>query len=116
MEMISCRKCGKPMPKLRKEKYGYSNCVECSTELPKVAKDVTYGTGDHTWSDIIILDQETAKRIAEKEASLLNTKEPVEFLEFEDSEIPVRVRNPLIELEEDYYDQNDIPEAERGLE
>ncbi len=32
LEMTSCNKCGGKMPLLRYTKYGYKNCVNCSTE------------------------------------------------------------------------------------
>lgn len=31
LEMTNCRKCGGKMPLLRKVKYGYNHCVNCST-------------------------------------------------------------------------------------
>ena len=31
LEMIKCTRCGGKMPKLRLAKYGYKNCVNCST-------------------------------------------------------------------------------------
>lgn len=57
------------MPKLRKDTYGYSYCVNCSTEQPKMARMTTHGTGDHTWNDIEIVDYDTAQRIIAYEAS-----------------------------------------------
>lgn len=71
IEMIRCSRCGNLMPKIRLEKYGYSYCIDCSVEKPKVALDVVHGEGDHVWNDIIILDYDTATEIAQKEARLL---------------------------------------------
>lgn len=34
LEMIPCRACGELMPKLRKELYGYENCIICSDTEP----------------------------------------------------------------------------------
>ena len=31
LKMIGCKKCGGEMPELRYTKYGYTNCVSCST-------------------------------------------------------------------------------------
>jgi hypothetical protein len=67
IETISCKVCSDPMPKLRKELYGYDFCVKCSTVMPKVGRVVTYGQGEDTWNDLEIMDQETAKRILELE-------------------------------------------------
>ena len=36
LKMISCPKCGEPFPELRKTKYGYNFCVNCSTVEPLV--------------------------------------------------------------------------------
>lgn len=67
LEIIDCNVCSNPMPKLRKELYGYDFCVNCSTVMPKVGRVVTYGQGEDTWNDLEIMDQETAKRILELE-------------------------------------------------
>ena len=46
--MIPCAACGAPMPELRKIKFGYTVCVNCSSVKPKKAIMTTGGTGDHT--------------------------------------------------------------------
>ena len=68
LKMIPCVKCQEPMPELRLSQYGYNFCVECSTVEGKVAKTMVYGTGDHTWNDIQIMDRSTARKLAEVEA------------------------------------------------
>ena len=35
LKMIPCVVCKEDMPELRKEKFGYLNCVNCSTVKPK---------------------------------------------------------------------------------
>jgi len=67
MEFISCIRCGGDMPKLRLDLYGYKYCVQCSTEKPKVARNVTLGTGDHTYNEIEIMDSDTAESIQRQE-------------------------------------------------
>ena len=91
LEMISCTKCNSPMPKLRKEKYGYSYCINCSTEKPLVARTVTYGTGDDIWTDTEILTQDQAQRIIELEANAIGRKVvgEIEVLDFDTEESPV---------------------------
>jgi len=91
LEMITCTKCNSPMPKLRKEKYGYSFCVNCSTEKPLVARTVTFGTGDDIWTDTEILTQDQAARILELEANALGRKVvgEIEVLDFDAEESPV---------------------------
>lgn len=86
IEQVPCKRCKKPMPKLRLTKYGYNFCVECSSEKPKVALDVVHGEGDHTWNDIVVVDSDTAQEIARKEATLLRKKTPVEVIDYDPDE------------------------------
>ena len=55
MEMITCPKCGENMPELRLTKFGYDCCVNCSTEKPKRAINITGGSGDHTYNTIEVV-------------------------------------------------------------
>ena len=47
--------------KLRLEKYGYKNCINCSTTETYKAVITTNGEGDHTWNDIQILTDKQYK-------------------------------------------------------
>ena len=58
MEMISCTQCGSSMPKLRLTKYGYDFCVNCSTVGTKRGIPVMRGSGDHTWTETIIMEED----------------------------------------------------------
>jgi hypothetical protein len=58
MEMINCVRCGAAMPKLRLTKFGYDFCVNCSTEKPKKAINITGGSGDHTYNTIKVVTSE----------------------------------------------------------
>lgn len=82
LEMIDCSTCNGPMPKLRKELYGYNFCVKCSTVLPKVGRVVTYGQGEDIWNDVEILDQESAKRILELEQLSSGKLENLDLLDY----------------------------------
>ena len=55
MKMINCSRCGTDMPELRLTKFGYDFCVNCSTEKPKKAINVTGGSGDHTYNTIQVV-------------------------------------------------------------
>lgn len=57
--MIPCPRCGDDFPELRKTQYGYDFCVNCSTVDTKRGIPVTYGSGDHTWTETVIVDQNT---------------------------------------------------------
>lgn len=59
MEMIPCIKCKEDMPKLRKSKYGYNFCVNCSTVGQSKAITLQKGSGDNTWTETIIVDEDT---------------------------------------------------------
>lgn len=83
IEQIPCKRCKKPMPKLRLTKYGYNFCVECSSEKPKVALDVVHGEGDHTWNDILVVDSDIAQEIARKEATLLRKTPHLDITDYE---------------------------------
>lgn len=79
IKTILCSKCGNPMPELRLTKFGYDFCVNCSAEKPKIGKITTMGEGDHTWNEIQIIDQETARRLKELES----IRTPIDDLDYE---------------------------------
>ena len=54
--MIPCTSCEDDMPELRFTLYGYKVCVNCSNAKPKKAINVTFGEGDHTFNETIIID------------------------------------------------------------
>ena len=87
--MIPCPKCGNPFPELRKTKFGYNFCVECSTVDRVVGITTVEGSGDHTYNDLIIMDQSRARTIAEKEAELSGRKVHIEMLDLDKDEFAV---------------------------
>jgi len=84
LKMIPCPKCGNPFPELRKTKYGYNFCVNCSDVEPVVGVTTVEGSGDHTYNDIIIMDQSQWRAIAEKEAELRGQKANIELINFDE--------------------------------
>lgn len=86
LKMIPCPKCGNPFPELRKTKYGYNFCVNCSDVEPVVGVTTVEGSGDHTYNDIIIMDQSQWRAIAEKEAELRGQKANIELISFDEDE------------------------------
>ena len=58
IKMIPCIKCEKNMPELRLTQYGYKVCVNCSDVSTKRGIPVTRGTGDHTWTETIVVEEE----------------------------------------------------------
>jgi hypothetical protein len=77
LEMIPCIVCKNDMPKLRLEKYGYKNCVDCSTTGTYKALVTVSGEGDHTWNDIQILTDEQYSQYSKVE-NRLNNKSLIE--------------------------------------
>lgn len=82
LEMISCPKCGNDFPLKRKE-LGYHVCVNCSSAKPVVAFTTVNGKGDHTYNDIVIMDQDRAKAIVEAEAQYTGEQVHLEELDFD---------------------------------
>jgi hypothetical protein len=55
----TCKVCREEIPQARIKILPHTQtCVNCSTDQPYVAVNVTHGKGDHTWNDIQILTQE----------------------------------------------------------
>jgi len=88
LKMILCPKCGNDFPEKRKE-LGYHVCVNCSTVEPVVGITTVEGSGDHTFNDLIIMDQSRARAIAEKEAELSGRKVYIEMLDLDKDEFAV---------------------------
>jgi hypothetical protein len=109
LEMIPCPKCGNDFPLKRKE-LGFHVCVNCSSTKPVVAITTVEGSGDHTWNDIIIMDQDKAAAIARKEAEVMGHKVDIEMLDFDEDDMALsqsvkeRVQQVLDDEEDDDED------------
>ena len=91
VKMISCIKCGNDMPELRKIKFGYNFCVNCSDELNLVGKKralpIQMGEGDHSWTETIIMEESDYLKYEKGEAiKNKENKTSVEFLDFDEDE------------------------------
>lgn len=120
--MIPCPKCGNDFPLKRKE-LGYHVCVNCSTAKPVVGITTVEGSGDHTYNDIIIMDQDRARNIAAKEAELSGKKVHLEMLDLDadESAISQSVKEKVSQVLEDQEDQiistvDDKPEGIEGID
>jgi hypothetical protein len=118
LETIDCTCCGNPFPKLRKELYGYSFCVNCSTVKPKVGRTLTLGEGDHTWNDLEILDQDTAKRVLELENAFKTDKygSDGDLLDYNEEEVLEEVLETTKDLLKKSLDQYDPDKLEEQKE
>ena len=121
--MIPCPKCGNDFPEKRKE-LGYHVCVNCSTVKPKVGVTTVEGSGDHTYNDIIIMEQDQYMSIARKEAELSGKKIDVEILDFDnessDSEVSQSIKDSITNLlndeESPISSVDDKPEGIQGID
>ena len=123
LELIECPKCGNDFPLKRKE-LGYHVCVNCSTAKPVVGITTVEGTGDHTYNDIIIMDQDRALSIAAKEAELSGKNVHLEMLDLDADETAIsqsvkeKVTQVLDDEEDDYdpFDPDKEPEGIEGID
>jgi len=110
LEMIPCPKCGNDFPLKRKE-LGYHVCINCSTAKPKVAITTVEGSGDHTWNDVIIMDQDQANNIARKAAELTGQSVDLEIIDFDseadENEVSQSIKDKVTRLVEE--DEEDAP-------
>ena len=89
LEMTTCPRCAEEKLPVKRKELGYHVCVDCSTTKPVVGITTVEGTGDHTYNDLIIMDQDKALAIAAKEAELSGRKVDIEVLDFDRDELAV---------------------------
>jgi hypothetical protein len=126
IKMIPCPKCGEPMPELRKTEFGYNFCVNCSTVDKVVGITTVEGSGDHTYNDIIIMDQDKFISIKKKEAELTGKSVHIEMLDLDKDESAIsqsvkeevdKVLNEDYKEEEvDMFDPNKEMEGIEGID
>lgn len=122
LKMIKCPKCNEDFPEKRKL-LGYHVCVNCSTAKPVVGITTVEGTGDHTYNDIIIMDQDRARAIATKAAELTGTKVDIELLDLDadESAVSQSVKEKVDQVINDEEDQiistvDDTPQGIQGID
>ena len=59
--------CIELMPELRLIKFGYKVCVKCSTVKAKRGIPVMFGSKDHTWTDLVVMEDNEYKAFKERE-------------------------------------------------
>ena len=108
--MLKCPACGEFTLHPKRKEMGYHVCVNCSSAKPVVAITTVEGSGDHTWNDIIIMDQDKAAAIARKEAEVMGHKVDIEMLDFDEDDMAIsqsvkeRVQQVLDDQEDDEED------------
>ena len=119
--MINCPACNEDKLPVKRKELGYHVCVSCSTAKPVVGITTVEGTGDHTYNDIIIMDQDRALSIARKEAELKGGSVHIEMLDLDEDEnaISQSVKekvNQVLEDEEEDYDSLDPNKEHEGIQ
>ena len=124
LEMINCPACNEDKLPVKRKELGYHVCISCSTTKPVVGITTVEGSGDHTYNDIIIMDQDRYRAIAEKEAELTGKKVHLEMLDLDTDEAAIsqsvkeKVNQVLEDDEEEYdsFDPNKEPEGIEGID
>ena len=124
LEMINCPACNEDKLPVKRKELGYHVCISCSTTKPVVGITTVEGSGDHTYNDIIIMDQDRYRAIAEKEAELTGKKVHLEMLDLDTDEAAIsqsvkeKVNQVLEDNEEEYdsFDPNKEPEGIEGID
>ena len=124
LEMTLCPSCNEDKLPVKRKELGYHVCISCSTTKPVVGITTVEGSGDHTYNDIIIMDQDRARSIAQKEAELSGKKVHIEMLDLDSDEAAVsqsvkeKVNQVLDDEEEEYdsFDPNKEPEGIEGID
>lgn len=133
LEQIKCTRCTNDMPKLRLTEYGYDFCISCSDVKPKVGRIRVVGEGDHTATEMDVVDQDTAKRLQELENTSRGVRNvPLEILNFDEDEMSDNLAlidaatdkalddtlsiEIIEELEEAYDSLSELVELELGYE
>ena len=122
--MLKCPACGQMTLHPKRKELGYHVCVNCSTTKPVVGITTVEGSGDHTYNDIIIMDQDRARSIAFKEAELKGQKVNIEMLDLDTDEAAIsqsvkeRVNNVLEEDDNDtiIFDVDETPQGIEGID
>lgn len=122
--MLKCPACGQMTLHPKRKELGYHVCVNCSTTKPVVGITTVEGSGDHTYNDIIIMDQDRARSIAFKEAELKGQKVNIEMLDLDTDEAAIsqsvkeRVNNVLEEDDNDtiIFDVDETPKGIEGID
>ena len=122
LEMMKCPACNQDKLPVKRKELGYHVCVDCSTAKPVVGITTVEGSGDHTYNDIIIMDQDRARAIAAKEAELKGQKANIEMLNLDADESAVsqsvkEAVNQVIEDDEPLIvDVDDTPKGIEGID
>ena len=124
LEMTTCPRCAEEKLPVKRKELGYHVCVDCSTAKPVVGITTVEGSGDHTYNDIIIMDQDRALAIQAAADEIAGKKTHLEVLDLDKDETEVTqsikeaVHNVVNDEEQEYdmFDPDKQPEGIKGID
>ena len=124
LEMTTCPRCAEEKLPVKRKELGYHVCVDCSTAKPVVGITTVEGSGDHTYNDIIIMDQDRALAIQAAADEIAGKKTHLEVLDLDKDENEVTqsvkeaVHNVVNDDEADYdmFDPDKQQEGIKGID
>lgn len=120
IKMLQCPKCGEFTLHPKRKEMGYHVCVNCSTAKPVVGITTVEGSGDHTYNDIIIMDQDRALAIQAAADEIAGKKTYLEVLDLDkdENEVTQSVKEAVhnvVNDEEQEYDMFDPDKQQEGI-
>ena len=120
IQMLKCPSCGEMTLHPKRKEMGYHVCVHCSTAKPVVGITTVEGTGDHTYNDIIIMDQDRALSIQAAADEIAGKKSHLEVLDFDkdENEVTQSVKEAVhnvVNDEETEYDMFNPDQVKEGI-
>lgn len=114
---MNCYVCDQEVSPLRlKVLPNTKTCVKCSDVAPKRARTVSLGEGDHTYTEIEIMDNETFRKVMELEGKKFyeDNEAPLSMVKLEDEEesAPLSIIDVMIKLEQE-DDEIDTPDVSK---
>ena len=124
LEMTTCPRCAEEKLPVKRKELGYHVCVDCSTAKPVVGITTVEGSGDHTYNDIIIMDQDRALAIQAAADEIAGKKTHLEVLDLDKDETEVTqsvkeaIHNVVNDEEQEYdmFDPDKQPEGIKGID
>ena len=108
--MITCPSCSEDVLPVKRKELGYHVCVSCSTVKPKVGVTTVEGKGDHTYNDLLVMEQDVYISIKKKEAELTGKSVHIEMLDLDKDEVAVSqsVKEEVSKVLDENYIVDDI--------
>jgi hypothetical protein len=124
LQMTKCPACSEDKLPVKRKELGYHVCVDCSTAKPVVGITTVEGSGDHTYNDIIIMDQDRALSIQAAADEIAGKKSHLEVLDFDkdENEVTQSVKEAVHnvvndeETEYDMFNPDQVKEGIKGID